>query len=53
MRNGFIALSALLVCAVQATAAPKSPGPSNGPKATVIRNTNLYVGARHHLDPDG
>src|SRR5271168_590659 len=43
MRNGFIVLSALLVCAVQATAAPKPPGPSLGPKATVIRNTNLYV----------
>jgi len=44
MRNGFLAFSALLVCAVQATAAPKPPGPSLGPKATVIRNTNLYVG---------
>jgi outer membrane protein assembly factor BamD (BamD/ComL family) len=43
MRNGFIALSALLLCAVQAPAAPKPPGPSLGPKATVIRNTNLYV----------
>jgi outer membrane protein assembly factor BamD (BamD/ComL family) len=43
MRNGFIALSALLLCAVQALAAPKPPGPSLGPKATVIRNTNLYV----------
>ncbi len=43
MRNGFIALSALLLCAVQATAAPKPPAPSLGPKATVIRNTNLYV----------
>src|ERR1700748_2118011 len=41
MRSGFIALSALLVFAVQATAAPKAP--SNGVKATVIRNTNLYV----------
>ena len=44
MRNGFFALSALLLCAVQATAAPKPPAPSLGPKATVIRNTNLYVG---------
>jgi len=43
MRNGFIALSALVICAAQATAAPKPPGPSLGPKATVIRNTNLYV----------
>jgi hypothetical protein len=43
MRSGFIGLSALLVFAVQATAAPKSQAPSNGPKATVIRNTNLYV----------
>ena len=43
MRTGFIALSALLVFAVQAIAAPKPPAPSNGPKATVIRNTNLYV----------
>ena len=53
MRNGFIAFSALLVCAVQATAAPKPPGPSLGPKATVIRNTNLYVCARHHFCSDG
>jgi hypothetical protein len=43
MRNGFIALSALLIYAAQAAAAPKPPGPSLGPKATVIRNTNLYV----------
>src|SRR6202161_270655 len=43
MRNGFFTFSALLICAVQATAAPKPPGPSLGPKATVIRNTNLYV----------
>ncbi len=43
MRTGYIAFSALLVFAVQATAAPKPPAPSNGPKATVIRNTNLYV----------
>jgi hypothetical protein len=43
MRTGFIPFSALLVCAVQATAAPKPPAPSNGPKATVIRDTNLYV----------
>jgi outer membrane protein assembly factor BamD (BamD/ComL family) len=43
MRNGFIALSALLLCAVQAPGAPKPPGPSLGPKATLIRNTNLYV----------
>ena len=43
MRTGFIAFSALLVFAVQANAAQKPPAPSNGPKATVIRNTNLYV----------
>jgi hypothetical protein len=43
MHTGSIAFSVLLLCAVQATAAPKPPGPSNGPKATVIRNTNLYV----------
>ncbi len=43
MRTGFLAFSALLVIAVQANAAPKPPAPSNGPKATVIRNTNLYV----------
>src|ERR1700742_978314 len=43
MRNGFLTFSALLVFAVQATAAPKPPGPSLGPKATVIRDTNLYV----------
>jgi outer membrane protein assembly factor BamD (BamD/ComL family) len=46
MRNGFFAFSALLLCAVQATAAPKPEVPSNGPKATVFRDTNLYV------DPD-
>jgi hypothetical protein len=44
MRTGFLAFSALLILAVQANAAPKPPTPSNGPKATVIRNTNLYVG---------
>jgi hypothetical protein len=44
MRTGFIACSALLVIVVQANAAPKPPAPSNGPKATVIRDTNLYVG---------
>src|ERR1700759_5076488 len=43
MRTGFIAFSALLVIAVQANAAQKPPAPSNGPKATVIRDTNLYV----------
>jgi outer membrane protein assembly factor BamD (BamD/ComL family) len=43
MRTGLLASSALLVFAVQATAAPKPPAPSNGPKATVFRNTNLYV----------
>jgi hypothetical protein len=43
MRTGFLAFSALLVIAVQANAAPKPPAPSNGPKATVIHNTNLYV----------
>ena len=43
MRTGFFAFSALLVIAVQANAAQKPPAPSNGPKATVIRNTNLYV----------
>jgi hypothetical protein len=44
MRTGFTAVSALLLVAVQATAAPKPQAPSNGPKATVIRDTNLYVG---------
>jgi hypothetical protein len=44
MRIGFTALSALLLFVVQATAAPKPQPPSNGPKATVIRDTNLYVG---------
>lgn len=44
MRTGFLAFSALLIFAVQANAGPKPPAPSNGPKATVIRNTNLYVG---------
>src|SRR5271156_5219458 len=43
MRTGFLAFSALLVTAVQANAAQKPPAPSNGPKATVIRDTNLYV----------
>src|SRR6201999_3842882 len=43
MRTGFIAFSALLVIAVQANAAQKPSAPSNGPKATVIRNSNLYV----------
>jgi hypothetical protein len=40
MPTGFIALSALLIFAA---AGPKPPAPSNGTKATVIRNTNLYV----------
>src|SRR6202789_1224278 len=44
MRTGFTALSALLLIAVQATAAPKPEPPKNGPKATVLRTTNLYVG---------
>src|ERR1700760_2429045 len=43
MRTGFLSFSALLLIVVQANAAPKSAPPSNGPKATVIRNTNLYV----------
>jgi hypothetical protein len=43
MPTGHIALSALLLFTVQVIAAPKAPGPSLGPKATVIRNTNLYV----------
>jgi hypothetical protein len=43
MRTAITVLSALLVFALQAPAAPKPPAPSNGPKATVIRNTNLYV----------
>src|ERR1700723_3575897 len=43
MRTAFILPSALLVFALQASAAPKPPAPSNGPKATVFRNTNLYV----------
>jgi outer membrane protein assembly factor BamD (BamD/ComL family) len=43
MRTGFLTFSALLIIAVQAHAAPKPAAPSNGVKATVIRNTNLYV----------
>ena len=43
MRTAFILSPALLLFALQATAAPKPPAPSNGPKATVIRDTNLYV----------
>jgi len=43
MRTGFLAFSAILAIAVPANAGPKPPAPSNGPKATVIRDTNLYV----------
>jgi outer membrane protein assembly factor BamD (BamD/ComL family) len=43
MRTALLSLSTLLIFAVQAIAAPKPDAPSNGPKATVIRNTNLYV----------
>src|SRR6201996_5448191 len=43
MRTGILAFSALLAFAVQAPAAQKQAPPSNGPKATVIRDTNLYV----------
>jgi outer membrane protein assembly factor BamD (BamD/ComL family) len=43
MRTGFLAFSALLAFAVQASAAQKQAPPSNGPKATVIRDSNLYV----------
>src|SRR5271156_849610 len=43
MPTGHIALSALLLFTVQAIAAPKAPGPSLGPKATVLRDTHLYV----------
>jgi outer membrane protein assembly factor BamD (BamD/ComL family) len=43
MRTALLSLSTLLIFAVPATAAPKPDAPSNGPKATVIRNTNLYV----------
>jgi outer membrane protein assembly factor BamD (BamD/ComL family) len=43
MRTGFTTFSAILLLAFQANAAQKSPPPSNGPKATVIRSTNLYV----------
>jgi hypothetical protein len=42
MRTGFLALSTLFICA-PLHAAPKSPIPSNGPKATVFHDTNLYV----------
>jgi hypothetical protein len=40
MRTGIIALFLL---GAQLYAAPKSPPPSNGPKATVFKDTNLYV----------
>jgi outer membrane protein assembly factor BamD (BamD/ComL family) len=43
MRTGIIAVFPFLVFAVQAMAGPNPPAPSNGPKATVLRNTNLYV----------
>jgi hypothetical protein len=43
MRTELLALSALLVLATPALQSQKSAPPSNGPKATVIRNTNLYV----------
>ena len=41
MRPGLLSLS--LLCVLQVSAAPKPPTPELGPKATVIRNTNLYV----------
>src|ERR1700749_4862448 len=43
MRTAFVGPSILIWLVVQGAAAPKSAPPSNGPKATVIRNTNLYV----------
>jgi outer membrane protein assembly factor BamD (BamD/ComL family) len=43
MRPGLLILS--LLCAVPVMAAPKTPPAVLGPKATVIRNTNLYVAA--------
>ncbi len=41
MRSGILTLA--LLCTLPLMGAPKPPGPSLGPKATVIRNTNLYV----------
>src|ERR1700749_3023693 len=43
MRTAFVGPSILIWLVVQGAAAPKSAPPSNGPKATVIRNTHLYV----------
>jgi hypothetical protein len=43
MRSKLLALSLLLVVSDQALKAQSSGPPRNGPKATVIRNTNLYV----------
>ena len=40
---GYGFLSITLLIASSAVAAPKGPPPTLGPKATVIRNTNLYV----------
>ncbi len=44
MRTANLALAALLLCNLQAIAADKPEAPRNGVKATVIRETNLYVG---------
>ncbi len=47
MRAGLLAFPLLFACLAQAAPKPAkpptSPGPTLGPKATVLRNTNLYV----------
>ncbi|MGC2400194.1 MAG: hypothetical protein WA510_10445 [Acidobacteriaceae bacterium] len=43
MRTELLAFSAVLVFAAAGLEAQKPAPPSNGPKATVIRNSNLYV----------
>jgi hypothetical protein len=45
MPNGILALSALLLLVIPASAADTPTAPRNGIKGTVIRNTNLYVAA--------
>ena len=43
MRIRRISYLVLLPCAIHFAAAQRPQAPNNGPKATVIRNTNLYV----------
>ena len=43
MRNRLLSYLVLLACAVHFALAQRPQVPNNGPKATVIRDTNLYV----------